>query len=452
MDPAADTALRRRTFGWMMFDWASQPFYTLLLTFIFGPYFAEVAAAHFAAAGEAAPEARAQSLWSLGQTVTGLGIAILAPFVGALADTAGRRTAWVAGFSVLYLAGTAGLWLLAPDGAFLVGALVLFGIALVGAEFATIFTNAMLPSLGPPERIGRVSGAGFALGYAGGVLALFAMLLLFAESAAGTTLLGAPPALGLDPEAREGTRFVGPFTALWYALFMIPFFVLVREPAGGSMSLARAWAGLKSTVAGARGRPSLLAFLAGSMLYRDALVALYAFGGVYAALVLGWEVTQIGVFGIAGAITAALASWAGGRLDGRYGPRPVIVGAIAILTAVCCVLVGMDRTTFLGLPLAEGSRVPDIALYALGALIGGAGGVLQAASRTLMVLHAGDRPTEAFGLYALSGKATAFLAPGLIGLATLATGSPRLGLIPLIPLFLSGLLLLVWVRPYGDRT
>ena len=411
-----------------------------------------VAAGHFAALGAEDPEARAQSLWSLGQTVTGLAIALSAPLLGALADTAGRRTLWVAGFSVLYVAGTAGLWWLHPDGGFLWGALILFGVAMVGAEFATIFTNAILPSLGPPERIGRVSGSGFALGYAGGVGALLVMLLLFAEGETGRTVLGNPPALGLDPVAREGTRLVGPFTAAWYALFMVPFFLYVREPATtGRASLARAWSGLRATVVGALGRPSLLAFLGGSMLYRDALVALYAFGGVYARLVLGWEVTQIGVFGIVGAVTAALATWAGGRLDARFGPKPVVTACILILTAVCAVLVGMDRTGLYGFAFAPDSQAPDILFYGLGALIGGAGGVLQAASRTLMVLHAGDRPTEAFGLYALSGKATAFLAPALIGLATYASGSPRFGLFPLIPLFLAGLALLVMVRPYGDR-
>ena len=450
----AAPSLRRRTFGWMMFDWASQPFYTLLLTFVFGPYFAVTAAGAFAAEGLSDPEARAQALWSLGQTVTGLAIALSAPLLGAAADAAGRRGAWVGGLSLLYVGACAGLWILAPDGTHLVAALVLFGLAMVAAEFATVLTNAILPDLagGDPGRVGRVSGAGFALGYAGGVVALLLVLALFAETEAGTTLLGRAPALGLDPEAREGTRFVGPFAAIWYVAFMIPFFAWVRDPPRSARpSLGRALRGLLATLRGVLGRRSLAAYLGASMLYRDALAALYAFGGTYAVLVMGWPVTQVGAFGVIGAVTAAAASWAGGLADGRWGPRPVIVACVALLVAVCAGVTATAPGRALGVAVAPGSSAPDLAFYALGAAIGGLGGVLQAASRTLMARHAEPgRPAEAFGLYALSGKATAFLAPAMIALVTWASGTPRLGLVPVAALFLAGLALLAWVRPEGD--
>ena len=453
MSPVAS---RRRTFGWMMFDWASQPFYTLLLTFVFGPYFAATATQAFMAQGLPEPlaDARAQSLWSLGQTVTGLAIALAAPVLGALSDAAGRRTAWVGALSALYVAATAGLWVVTPDGANLWTALVLIGLAMVAAEFATVLTNAILPDLqdGDPGRIGRVSGAGYALGYAGGVLSLLLVLTLFVETDSGRTLIGLDPALGLDPQSREGTRFVGPFTALWYAVFMIPFFALVRDdPAVARPSVGRALQDLRVTLRGVLRRRSLAAFLAASMLYRDALAALYAFGGTYAVLVLDWPVTQVGVFGVVGAVTAAVASWAGGLADGRFGPRPVIRACVAILALACLGVTATSREMALGVTVPPGSPAPDLAFYALGAVIGGAGGVLQSASRTMMVRHADTgRPTEAFGLYALSGKATAFLGPGLIGLTTWATGSPRLGLVPVVGLFLLGALLLSWVLPDGD--
>ena len=452
--PMTAPSLRRRTFGWMMFDWASQPFYTLLLTFVFGPYFAQTAADAFAARGLDDPAAQAQSLWSLGQAVTGLAIALCAPLLGALADAGGRRAAWVAGLSALYVGAAAGLWILAPDGAHLAAALVLFGLAMIAAEFATVLTNAILPDLagGDPGRVGRVSGAGYALGYAGGVVSLLVVLGLLAETEAGTTLLGRAPALGLDPDAREGTRAVGPFAALWYAAFMIPFFAFVRDPPRAPRaSVGGALRGLAATLRGVLGRPSLAAYLGASMLYRDALAALYAFGGTYAVLVMGWPVTQVGAFGVIGAVTAAVASWAGGLADGRWGPRPVIVACVVLLTAVCLGVTATAPGRALGVPVAPGSPAPDLAFYALGAAIGGLGGALQAASRTLMARHADPgRPAEAFGLYALSGKATAFLAPALIGLVTWASGTPRLGLVPVMALFLAGLALLSRVRPEGD--
>jgi UMF1 family MFS transporter len=105
-----------------------------------------------------------------------------------------------------------------------------------------------------------------------------------------------------------------------------------------------------------------------------------------------------------------------------------------------------------GIPVADGSALPDIAFYIIGAVIGAAGGVIQSASRTMMVRQANpDRMTEAFGLYALAGKATSFLAPLLIGITTYATGSQQLGVSPVIGLFLIGLVLLVWVNPNGKR-
>ncbi|MFI0396302.1 MFS transporter [Paracoccus jiaweipingae] len=448
---------RKRIWGWWFFDWASQPYATLLLTFIFSIYFAQTAQHAFIATGADAAQAgaRAQSLWGMGLTVAGVVIALLAPVLGAVADTSGRRMPWIWLFSAFYVAGAAGLWVLTPDQPPLLTAVTLFGIGLIGMEFATIFTNALLPDLAPRSQIGRVSGSGYAFGYAGGVVALAIMLALFAENpATGLTLAGIPPVLGLDPALREGTRAVGPFTALWYVLFMVPFFLWVREPAGPRrpLNLRRAMADLWSLIRSLRNRRSLAAWLLSSMFSRDALNALYGFGGVYAGTVLGWPVFLSGVFGVVSAISAAIISWLGGRADRRWGPKPVIIACTLVLIVVCTVLVGMDRNSLFGVPLAPGSRLPDAMLFGLGALIGGAGGALQAASRTLMVRHTTpERATEAFGLYALSGKATAFLAPATITAATAISGSQRIGISPLIVMFLLALWLLRWVHPTGEE-
>lgn len=446
---------RKRIWGWWFFDWASQPYATLLLTFIFSIYFSEVARGHFAAQGADAMQAgaQAQALWGWALAGAGVVIAVLAPVLGAVADRSGRRLPWIWLFSGFYVVGSAGLWVLHPSGEGLIPALVLFGIGLIGMEFATIFTNALMPSLGSRDEIGRISGSGFAFGYLGGVVALAIMLALFADGASGLTLLGRPPALGLDGAAREGTRFVGPFTAIWYAVFMVPFFLWVREPAGTGrkLQLGAALRDLGVLLRSLPRRQSLLAWLVSSMFSRDALNALYGFGGVYAGTVLGWPVILSGIFGIVTAVSAAIISWLGGRADRRWGPRPVIAACTLVLVAVCVLVVGMSREQIFGLPLAPGSRLPDALFFACGAAIGGAGGVLQSASRTMMVRHTTTaRATEAFGLYALSGKATAFLAPTLIAITTAASGSPRLGISPLIVMFLLSLWLLNWVKPEGE--
>ena len=167
---------------------------------------------------------------------------------------------------------------------------------------------------------------------------------------------------------------------------------------------------------------------------------------------LDWGITQIGVFGIVALIASVLFSWLGGKVDSRFGPKPVIIVAICVLMVVCLIIVGMSRTQFWGIPLAAGSGLPDIVFFICGAFIGGMGGVVQASSRSLMVRHSDPASsTEYFGLYGLSGRATAFLAPSLIGLMTTMTGSARLGISPVIALFAIGLVLLIWVKPNGER-
>jgi UMF1 family MFS transporter len=437
---------RKRIWGWYFFDWASQPYNTLLLTFIFGPYINELL-------GDGS---RAQTAWGLGIGAAGLTIAILAPVLGAMADTAGSRMRWIWGFSILYVVGSAGLWFAAPGDFNLVLILACFALGLIGMEFATTFTHAMLPTLGTREELGRLSGNGWAFGYLGGLLALIIVLGFFAESATtGRTFLGLEPAFGLDAEAREGTRFVGPLTAIWYVVFMIPFFLWVREPPPIVPPKGAVRAALKdlgTTLRSLPKRPSLFAYLGSSMLYRDGLNGIFAFGGIYAAGVLGWSVIDTGIFGILAIITGALFCWLGGRADSRYGPMPVIRICILTLTAGATANLIISRASLFGMPVGAGSRLPDMAFYVLGAAIGAAGGTLQAASRTMMVRQADPaRMTEAFGLYALAGKATAFIAPLSIGVVTWATGSQQLGVTPLILLFLLGLVLLAWVNPEGER-
>ena len=448
----------KRIWGWYFFDWASQPYSTLLLTFTFGPYFSEVASAKFLSSGmdQAAANAAAQTYWTTGQTITGLLIACLAPILGAVADGSGRRMPWIWAFSALYVVGSWALWFLSPMQPDLFMAMVWFGLGLIGMEFATIFTNSLMPDLTGDADMGKVSGAGSAWGYLGGIVALILMLTLFNENGAtGTTLIGIPPIFGLDAALREGTRAVGPFTALWYVLFMVPFFFWVREsgrrsPIRLGQSLRNLWALIMSL----RQRQSLGAHLLSSMLYRDALNALYGIGGIYASAVLGWSITQIGIFGIIAAISAAFFTWVGGIADSARGPKPVIMASMWVLIAVCLVVAGMSREAFFGLPLAAGSALPDIVFYLCGCAIGAAGGTLQAASRTMMVFHTTpDRATEAFGLYALSGKATTYLGTMGIALFTLISGSQRLGIaIPLIALFVLGMVFLKWVKPMGERS
>jgi MFS transporter, UMF1 family len=436
------TSDRRGVFAWMLFDWANQPFQTLIVTFIFAPYFAAVVMPDPVAG---------QALWGTATAVGGAAVAILAAPVGAVADRTGARKPWLLAFSVPYVIGCLGLWLATPLMPEPWLALGFFLIAYLGSEFGQIITNAMLPSLGGRAAIGRISGSGWALGYLGG-LASLAVVLAFLSPVPGSerTLLGVAPAFGLDPDLGEPARATGPMSAVWYVVFALPLFLWTPDaPPCPVRGAVRAGLGdLGTTLRGVRRHRSLVAYLGASMVYRDALNALFVFGGIYAAGVLGWGMTELGLFGIVAAGVGAIGAWAGGRGDGAFGPKPVIVASILVLIGICTVLLMTTRHSVLGLPVPPGSRLPDLVFFVAGAVLGATAGALQAASRTMLVHQADGHvaSAQAFGLYALSGKATAFLGPALIAAATAATGSQRLGVSPVIGLFLLGLALLYWVK------
>ena len=432
---------RKAVWGWMLFDWAAQPYFTLVVTFIFGPYFVS------AVVGD---PVRGQSIWAYTNAGAGLLIACLAPVLGAIADTVGRRKLWLLVFSALYVVSAVALWWALPGSSSLWFIIIAFSVGLLAIEIATAFTNAALPEIAPREEIGRLSGAGWATGYVGGVVALFLALLLLAENDQGVTLLGQPPIGDLDPALREGTRSVAPMAALWYIVFVIPFFLFVPDPPRPAPVASAVRSGLRALGQTLRALPqnaSLMNYLLSAMFYRDALNGIFVFGAIYAAGVLDWSTTERGIFGILALVCGIFATIGGGYLDRAYGPKPVVMVSVAILTLTCLFAISISRDSLLGMSLPAGSALPDIAFYLCGALIGSAGGVLQASSRTLLVHQADpNRMTEAFGLYALSGKATAFLAPFLIGVATDLSGTQQWGIVPVIGLFVIGWIFLMFVH------
>ena len=199
-------ASRRAVGSWLLFDWAAQPWFTLVTTFVFGPYFTTRLAAD---------PVSGQALWGYAAAAAGLVIAACSPILGAIADTSGARKPWIAGFSVMIVAGSVGLWFAAPGvEAAIAIALVAFAVGTIGTEFATVFTNAMMPDLVEEHRLGRLSGTGWAVGYVGGLVSLLLMLGFFVgDPETGKTLLGTAPAFGLAPERYEGDRASGLFTA-----------------------------------------------------------------------------------------------------------------------------------------------------------------------------------------------------------------------------------------------
>jgi MFS transporter, UMF1 family len=441
---------RSAVISWIFFDWAAQPYFTLITTFVFAPYFATHVASD-AATG--------QSLWGFATAAAGLIIALLSPVLGAIADAGGRRKPWIAAFGAVLVIGSCLMWFGKPGDASVVAPLLLaYAIATIGVEFATMFNNAMMPTLVPPNQIGRLSGTGWATGYVGGILSLILVLgFLAASPDTGRTLFGFAPLFGLDPITHQGDRISGPLTGIWFVIFVLPMFLLTPDyPAKRALreAMRSGLTELRQTLRQLPRQRSLAAFLLANMIYTDGLVSLFAFGGIYAAGTFGWNTIQIGTFGIILAIAGTLGAWLGGKLDDRLGPKRVISISMLVLLASIVAILTVDKQTILFVtvpPPSPGgalfSSAAERAYLLLGCLIGGAGGPLQAASRTLLIrLAPKDRVAQYFGLFALTGKVTSFVGPLLIGIVTAVTESQKAGMAVLVAFFLAGMALLARVR------
>ena len=436
--------------AWIFFDWAAQPYFTLITTFVFAPYFATYVAS---------TPAEGQSLWGFATAAAGLLIALMSPVLGAIADASGRRKPWIAVFGALLVIGSCLMWIGRPgDPGVILPLLIAYAIATVGVEFATVFNNAMMPSLVPPEKIGRLSGTGWATGYIGGILSLILVLgFLAANPDTGRTLFGLTPLFGLDVASHQGDRITGPLTGVWFVIFVLPMFLLTPDfPAKRPVreALHEGLRELRGTLSELPKHKSMAAFLLANMIYTDGLVSLFAFGGIYAAGTFGWHTIQIGTFGILLAVAGTFGGWFGGKLDDKLGPKTVITGALLMLLLSIAAILLVDRDSILFIPVTPPqpggglfAAPAEKAYLVLGCLIGMMGAPLQAASRTLLIrLAPRDRIAQFFGLFALTGKVTSFVGPLLIGIVTAVTASQKAGMAVLVAFFLAGLALLSRVR------
>jgi MFS transporter, UMF1 family len=453
----------RARLAWCFFDWAAQPVFTLITTFVFAPYFIDLFSAQ-AGTSDLATRETATSVWGFAMGAAGLVIAIGSPVLGAVADESGRRKPWIVLFALVSALGASSLWWASPTAehgvAFaLLGAMV----AVVGAEFATLFNNAMMPGLAPPERIGRLSGTGWALGYCSALIGLGLMLVLLmpVDRAAMPALTFAgldPMALfGIDAKLFEGERLSGPLSALWFLVFLLPMLFLTPDMPKGKRIMAAVRggiSGLSSNIRSLRKTPDLMFFLLANVLYQDALGAVFSFGGIFGAAMFGWSATEAGVFGIIIILSGIAGAVLGGRLDDAIGAKPVIICSILLmlLALLGTLSIGANSILF-GVPVAgvvdgDGLLAAGTERFYLlcGVLIGLVAGPMQAASRSLLVrLSPVETIGKNFGLFTLAGKATAFLGPTLVGLAISLGYGARMGVVPIAMLFLIGLVLLMRV-------
>ncbi len=409
---------RRQAFAWCLYDWANSSYPTVIITFVFAAYFTRGVA-------ETVEEGTAQ--WGAAISISGLVLAALAPILGAIADQGGGRKPWIAFFTVLSVAAALGLWWIEPDSRFVLATLLLVGIGNAAFEFGHVFYNAMLPDMAPHSHLGRLSGWAGALGYLGGLVCLGLCLVLFVMPEA--------PLFGLDKSLAEEVRITGPFVGLWFAVFAVPLFLFTREQRRPFRPMAAVRGGLSSLWETLRALPQhgqTGRFLLARMLYTDGLNTLFAFGGIYAAGTFGMSFEDILIFGILLNVTAGLGAFGFAWIDDLVGAKATILVSVAALTGLGTAILLIETQLW---------------FYILGCAIGVFIGPAQTASRSFMARIApADLRAEFFGLYALSGKATAFLGPALVGWVTLWMGSQRAGMATILVFFLLGFLLLWPIR------
>jgi len=436
--PIVGQVAPRRVWAWAIWDWATQPFNSVILTFVFTALYLTSEAfidPEIAALGEddpaykAAIDSLASSL-GLGMLVAGILIALVAPVLGQRADARGRRKAWLGVTTLLLVASMFALFFVEPVPDFFVLGVALVAFGSIVGEIAGVNYNAMIVQVSTPSTMGRVSGLGWGLGYMGGIVAL--ILVVVAQS------------LSLLPaEDGMGYRLIAVGCAVWTLIFAWPLFVFVPEaPASNRprVGLLRGygilWQDLKELWASAR---STLWFLMSSAVYRDGLAGIFTFGAIIAAVSFGFSDEMVILFGIAANLIAGISTMVAGRFDDRVGPRRVILVALGtIITA------GLAIVVLHGL----GVVVFWVCGLALSAMVGPA----QAASRSLLArLSPAGRESEIFGLYATTGRAASFLAPFGWWAAITLFGATIWGTLGIIAVVAAGFVLMLFVRTPADR-
>jgi len=422
---AASTPLRRRVIlAWGLWDWGSSAFNAVITSFVFGPYVVR------GVVGDAQPGGLSANTWlGISGFVAGLLVALIAPVTGQRSDAGGHRRRNLAIWTALVIATMVGLFTVKNEPAYLWPALVLLAAGAIFQEFAGVSYNAMLPQISSPATVGRVSGFGWSMGYFGGIFLLLICYVGFIAPDVGW--FGVTSAGGLN------IRVVAVFSALWFAVFALPVLFAVPElPPGPKARRVSFLASYRLLVADVRALfrrdRNAVYFLLASALYRDGLAAIFTFGAILAVSVYGMAQSTVLLFGVAANVVAALGALGMGAVEDRIGPKRVIMISLVGLIASATVLLFASGTTM---------------FWIFGLLLCLWVGPAQASSRSFLARIApAGREGEMFGLYATTGRAASFLAPGLFALFS-ALFSDRIGIVGIALVLLAGALALTRVRP-----
>ena len=394
--------------GYALYDWASSPVPTLHATFIFAVYFTT----------KISPE-NGTSYWGYMTALASFSVAILSPFLGALADSLSARKLLLLVFTLFGAISTMSLWLIYPNQNLMITALVISFFSILSMELTFVFYNSLLQSVASTNNIGRVSGISWGCGYFGAITCLAFVLFFFIQNE--------NPPFGLVWEDAVPIRATMIISGLWLLIFSIPTFVFVKEIKTPLVSfspltrLKEGWSTILKT-------PGLLKFLIARMFYTDGLTVVFAFAGIYAAKVFGFPQDKVIIFAIIVNVFCGIGAIAGGLIEDKIGAFSTIrLSLIALLVLGCGLLLSPSEIWF----------------WAFGLLTGLFIGPVQSSSRSL-VSHVSppEHKAKIFGFYMFAGKSTSFLGPAIYGWLVMVSGFERSGMIIVILFFILGLIIL----------
>ncbi|MDU5514811.1 MAG: MFS transporter [Cutibacterium avidum] len=395
---AVPTDQRKRVFAWAMWDPGTQPFASVITTFVFAVYLV----------GDAfGPKDTTVTALSWTMSLAGLAIALLAPIVGQWADRRGRQVTalkWLT-WTLTVMSGL--LFFVKPHPSYLLLGLVLLGVGTVISDVGSSLYNGMLDDVAEPGKIGRISGLGWGMGYLGGIIALLVIYIAWIKPKVGW--------FGVTSHEGMNIRVAMLFCAIWILALTLPTFLILRDDPRpvdqsepqlrGFRALGHAYAELwRSVVRIWHISRNTIIFLVASALFRDGLNGVFQFGGPLARQTFGFSAADVLIFGIVANLVAGISTILLGRLDDRIGPKHLIIVSLVVLSAC-------------GIGVFIGHNGSAMVFWVLGLIMCGFVGPAQSASRSLLArICPPGCQGEVFGLYATTGKAVSFLAPALFGL------------------------------------
>ena len=408
---------RRTIFTWSIYDFANQPYPTIIITFVYSAFFTGNLASSYS---------NPDSLWLFAISICAIIVALLSPLMGAIADRSGYRKVYL--ISCTWVCILSCIFLYFPTEGQVFLALFLVIISNSAFEMGQVFCNSYLPDIAPKEKIGRISVYGWSFGYLGGLIGLVLCLVVFhfpeqpVNPFTGNTL---------NKDTFEHVRAMPIFISIWFAVFSLPTFIFLKDrkvDRSKSISIKKSYEMILKTFREIRKYKNIVRFLIARMLYNDAILTIFSFGGIFAREKFGWTIQMVLLFGIGINVAAGLGAFVFGFLDDRLGAKRTIqISNYSIFSAVMIAVLASNEGWF----------------WLAGIIMGIASGPNQSASRSLMgriVPH--EKTSEFYGFYAFSGKATSFAGFLILSLMIIITGSQEIGMLVVSLLLIAGIYIL----------